>query len=73
MDPATINCIIAACCPPEARVHALQKWLTQFMPEGYALLAAQEVLKNFDLAPAGSLVPLVQAVAKLARGADYQE
>jgi hypothetical protein len=72
MDDALLNCLTGACCPPGARQAALTKYLSQFMPEQYAAIAATQVLTNVDLAPKGTMQPLIQEVARLARGADYR-
>lgn len=67
--------MIGACCPPEARAGALAKYLVEqqavaSLDDG--LRVAELILKHFDLAPAGTLSPLVQEVARLARGQGYQ-
>ena len=68
-----INCLLSICCPPARRVEVLTKWLTE---QGVDANAAESCAKcidtHFDLAPKGSLQPLIQEVARLARGADYK-
>lgn len=71
MGDPILNCLTGACCPPEERAAVLTKWLSQFIPTVHAEVAAKELLTHCDLAPAGTLTPLVQAIAKLARGADH--
>lgn len=39
---------------------------------GNAEIAAKAILAVFDLAPAGTLTPLIAEVARLARGEKYQ-
>jgi hypothetical protein len=71
MDPI-LNCLTTACCPPEERAAVLAKYLKEEgidTPEKFSAW----LFKNCDVAPAGTLQPLVQAIAKLARGADYKE
>lgn len=63
-----INCAIRACCnDPEKAIQALATILKEYSnghkPEDYARC----VLKYFALAPV-EFVPVVQAIAKLARG-----
>lgn len=76
MDPI-INCIIGACCPPEVREKALAQLLCHdarspllSAPE-QAAHVAKYLLQVFDLAPAGTLVSLVQEVGRLANGEKY--
>lgn len=70
MDPI-INCVIGACCPPEVRLKAL----TEYLLKGGcadAGVAAKVILDAFDLAPKGTLLPLVQEIARLAKGEGYK-
>lgn len=71
MDPI-YNCVIGACCPPAARQEALAKFLSAYTDEQSASACAEQMLKHFDLAPAGTLTAFVAEVARLARGADYK-
>ena len=70
MDPI-LNCLTTACCPPEARAAALSLYLLEHgidTPEKFSAF----LFEHFDLAPAGTLQPLVKSIAALARGADYK-
>lgn len=73
MDPI-INCIIGACCPPEVREKALAQYLAQTsnISDAEAARTAKVILEAFDLAPKGTLLPLIQEVARLARGEGYK-
>lgn len=71
MDDALLNCLTGACCPPELRAPALVKYMREHKIETPEQFAAF-LFENFDLAPAGTLVPLVKDVSRLARGADYK-
>jgi hypothetical protein len=72
MGDPLLNCLTTACCPPEVRQAALTKWLAQFMPAEYAEIASMQIFGNLDVAPKGTLAPLVQEIARLARGEKYQ-
>lgn len=71
MDPY-INCLLSICCPPERQMEVMTKLLTE---QGVDALAAESAAKvicaHFDLAPKDTLQPFIQAIAKLARGANY--
>ncbi len=72
MDPI-INCAIGACCPMEVRVKALTEYLQrEGMDEAASKQAAELILKAFDLAPAGTLLPLIQSVAGFAKGTPFK-
>ncbi len=69
-DDRLYNCVSGACCPALAdRVNALARWMRD---EGYAdemtaNRCAQAILTKFDLAPVGSLSPLVQTIVRIYR------
>ncbi len=70
-------CALGICCPPASaeRVSALAKIITDNTDVNGKLSAedaAQCILEHFDLAPQGTLQPMLTAVAHLARkhGAD---
>lgn len=72
MDPY-INCLLSICCPPERYLEVMAKFLVERGVEASAAEAAAKALhETFDLAPKGTLQPLIQAVAKLARGEAYK-
>lgn len=54
-----VCCILGVCCPPQSakQVNALAKEMMKDVgcSEAVAIQAATWVVKNFDLAPAGSL------------------
>lgn len=75
MDPI-LNCILAVCCPPlsQGQQDALAKFLyAEGVEAAMAEKCAAVLLKHFDLAPQGTLQPFKDAIASLARGADYKE
>lgn len=74
MGDPILNCLTTACCPPEQRQEVLAKWLVanSTIQAVQANDVAALILKHFDLAPAGTLTPLVQEIARLARGEGYK-
>lgn len=70
---AEMCCAVGICCPPASaeRVHALAKILADkgSMKAINAHLAAACVLENFDIAPKGTLQPLIDSIATQARAA----
>ena len=67
-----LNCLLSICCPPERRVEVLAKWLvTQGVDAHAAESCARCMDQTFDLAPKGTLQPLIQVVARLARGQTF--
>ncbi len=74
MDDPILNCLLAVCCPPEARVELLTKLLMTecgVAPDA-ANNAAAWLLSKFEFAPAGSLTQLKDTIAACARGEDYK-
>lgn len=72
MSNGAYCCAIGECCPPgSAKQHAaLSKLIREdypLVPQQYADQAAEWILKNFDLAPVGTLTEFKHAIAKLAR------
>ena len=71
------NCILEVCCGgadskqvqalTEVAMHALP-----FLNESEASEVADWIARNWDLAPKNSLYEFKKAIAKLARGANYQ-
>lgn len=71
MDPY-INCLLSICCPPERRHEVMVKLLVEKgVDASAAAQCATVVLASFDLAPKNTLQPLIQEVARLARGEAY--
>ncbi len=70
-----INCVLQVCCSDPLRAQAaLAKFLTEYGVDANAAEDCSKVmLTHFDLAPPGTLQPFKDAIAKLARGADYKE
>ncbi len=68
MDPI-INCVTGVCCPPEQRQRVLAKAIEDYChcDAVTAGIIADWILETFDLAPHGTLGPLVDAIARLAR------
>lgn len=66
-----VCCILGVCCPPgsSAQIDALAKEMSAEIgaPAEKCLPYAAFMLRHFDLAPAGSLAQLKDAVATLAR------
>jgi hypothetical protein len=68
-----VCCILQVCCPPEQRAAALAKELAADSSSplfGHAHLAVQTaefLFTYFDLAPAGTLGPLVEKISAIAR------
>lgn len=67
-----VCCILGICCPPESAKQrtALAKQIRVDYPQvpmQYAEQAAEWMLKNFDLAPVGTLGGFKQAIARIAR------
>ena len=66
-----VCCILGVCCPPASvqQRDALAHAISDGVKIEYADCerVAEWVLKNFDLAPAGFLSPLLVDIAKMAR------
>jgi len=69
-----VCCILGVCCPPEARAAALAKEMVKdrMFPnttagKRQALRLAKWQFKHFDMVPAGTGVPLMQAAAAHAK------
>lgn len=65
-------CALEICCPPGSakQAKALAKMIREdypAVPQQYAEQAAEWILKNFDLAPAGTLGEFKKSIAKIAR------
>lgn len=76
IDDPVLNCILGVCCPPQSdRQHrALVKFLIEKgVDEDAAYKAASAIQAEFDLAPHGTLRPLKDAIARVARGPNYKE
>ncbi len=68
-----INCLLSICCPPERRQEVLTKLLIeQGVDANAAESCAKIMLEYFDLAPKNTMQPLIQEIARLARGEDYK-
>lgn len=73
MDPITC-CLLGICCPPLQQQEAIQKlFIKEGLDEAAAAKAAEVVMANFDLAPAGSLLLLKEGIARLAKGSDKKD
>lgn len=74
-DPV-INCALLICCPPlsQESEKAVASLLVSYggLDEATAKRAAPAVQKCFDLAEKGTLQPLKDSIARLARGADFK-
>lgn len=67
-----INCLLSICCPPERYVEVMTKWLVEQGVDAHAAESCAKAIHNqFDLAPKGTIQPLIQEVARLARGQKY--
>lgn len=72
MSNGHANCILGVCCPPGSaqQKQALVGEIIGKVPtinREHADVIATWLLENFDLAPVGTLQPLKDAIAKLAR------
>lgn len=67
-----VCCVLGICCPPASakQQSALARQIVKDYPQvpmGIAEQAAAWMLKNFDLAPVGSLTGIKRDIAKIAR------
>lgn len=63
------NCLTLACCPPAEAEVRLAAYIAKECGDNYGPKeVAQLMLKTFDFAEKGTLQPLVQSIARLARG-----
>lgn len=71
MDPI-LNCLLGVCCPPDSaqQLETATKFFMEYagLAHGHAADAAACMLKHFDLAEKGTLQPLKDSIARLARG-----
>lgn len=67
-------CIIGACCDRQKRVEALAQKIQDEvgLPPQTAMDMARWIRKHYDLAPAGTIQPLIDVVAEMAREYPYQ-
>ena len=67
-------CIIGACCDPQKRMDALQEKIEQDL--GFEPHTAKKIAKwireHYDLAPVGTVQPLIDAIAEMAREYPYE-
>lgn len=61
-----VCCLLGVCCPPSAQRAALASVLEErgLCNRAQAIQVARWVLRSFDLAPAGTLRPLLKAAVK---------
>lgn len=74
-DEQEANCVIGACCgTPGKRQKALAGWLIRKagLTGADAQRTADALIEGWDFAPKGKLLPLIDAVADLARGNPYE-
>lgn len=69
-----VCCILGVCCPPNsaASVQALAVEMEKarlYPDKKEAHACAKWMLENFDLAPKGTVAPLIAAIAKMAKHA----
>jgi len=69
MSNGSANCLLEVCCPPAAAQKKMAEKLTTDLniSQEYAEKCAAWVYQHFDLAERGTLAPLKQSIAKLAR------
>lgn len=63
------NCLLGICCPPERQREALARMLNIAMGTGSTAdgkAAAACILDHFDLAPKGTITPLLRKASELA-------
>lgn len=62
-------CLLGICCPPEQQRAALAKlFAKEGLDDTAAAKAAEVVQAHFDLAPAGSLLLLVEGIKRAIKG-----
>jgi hypothetical protein len=69
MSNGEVCCILQVCCPPAEAEDALARELVEHadMSEAEAQKAAKHMIKEYDLAAPGTLKPLKDSIAKIAR------
>lgn len=76
MGDPVLNCILAVCCPPfsseQHEALARQLIMDGVCGEREAAKVSAWLLKKYDLAEVGTLQPLKESIARLARGEDYK-
>ena len=66
-----ICCLLGICCNPLQQQEAIKKlFIKEGLDDKAAAKAAEVVMANFDLAPAGSLLLLKEGIARLSKGSD---
>lgn len=73
-DNQEANCIVGICCGKDGKqLRALSHWLTRHtnLTEDQAREAAAAMLTKWEFAIKGTLAPLKESFAELARGNDY--
>lgn len=68
MSNGEVCCILGICCPPEQRQQKLTSFIVDSLgcDEKVADTLSTLIDVNFDLAPKGTLQPLVDAVSQMA-------
>ena len=69
MSNGEVCCLLQVCCPPDLREDIAVKHIKQDMgvPEEHARAAFCWIAERFDLAPKGTVQPLIDAIATMAR------
>jgi hypothetical protein len=69
MSNGEVCCILGVCCPPERRRDVLAASLVRDVgcDQKDAVEIADWVVERFDLAPRGTLDPLIEAISEMAR------
>lgn len=74
-DTQEVNCVLGVCCGKDGKQHkALTDQIvreTKVSPADARKVAAW-MLTKYDFAEKGTLKPLIDSIAKLARGNDYE-
>ncbi len=68
MSNGSANCLLEVCCDtPRAQKKLSEKFAGMGVSKEYADVCAAYIYEHFDLAERGTLGPLKQSIAKLAR------
>ena len=71
-DPI-LNCAMRICCEAARAQQALTKMMVEYGVDANAAESCAKFIDTyFDLAEKGTLQPLKDSIARLARGADYK-
>lgn len=69
MSNGEVCCLLQICCPPDQQTAQLSSHLEKDTgcPKEYADAVASYMTERFDFAPRGTLQPLIDKIAEMAR------